>query len=58
MYGGKSLEEINSLWEDSEYYDGEITPKSFWRYKNDIADTFQIDIEYNASSRIYELQDI
>ena len=58
MYGGKSLEEINSLWKKTEYYDGEITPKSFWRYKNDIADIFQIDIEYNSSSRIYELQDI
>lgn len=58
MNGGKTLEELNSLWEESDHYDGEITPKSFWRYKNDIADTFQIHIEYNASSKLYELQDV
>ena len=58
MSGGKTLEELNSLWEESDYYDGEITPKSFWRYKNDIANTFQLDIEYNASSKLYELQDV
>ena len=58
MNGGKTLEELNSLWEESDYYDGEITPKSFWRYKNDIADAFQLDIEYNASSKLYELQDV
>lgn len=58
MNGGKSLEDLNSLWKESDYYDGEISPKSFWRYKYDIADAFQIDIDYNTSSKVYELQDI
>ena len=58
MNGGKTLEELNSLWEESDNYDGDITPKSFWRYKNDIADAFNLDIEYNASSKLYELQDV
>lgn len=58
MNGGKSLDEINESWFHSEHFDNTITPRSFYRYKNEIANLFNIDIEYNNSSKIYELQDI
>ena len=40
-----SLREINEHWEYSSLYDGELTPKSFWRYKEYVSAVFAIDIE-------------
>lgn len=48
-----SLKEINSHWEYSSFYDGEIIPKTFGRYKEYISNTFMIDIEYDIHSKKY-----
>lgn len=58
MNGGKSLKELNAYWFSSEYFDKEITPKSFGRYKNEIAEIFKIDIDYNKTQCCYEICDI
>lgn len=48
-----SLKEINNHWEYSSFYDGEIIPKTFGRYKEYISNTFMIDIEYDIHSKKY-----
>lgn len=58
MNGGKSLKELNDRWLSSEYFDKEITPKSFGRYKNEIAEIFKIDIDYNKTQLCYEICDV
>lgn len=59
MSGSKSLKELNDRWELSEYYDGkEINPRTFGRYIDEISEIFKIDIQYNNSSRTYELCDV
>lgn len=58
MNGGKSLKELNERWSSSEYFDKKITPKSFGRYKNEIAEIFKIDIDYNKTQLCYEIYDV
>lgn len=48
-----SLKEINTHWEYSSFYDGEIIPKTFGRYKEYISSAFLIDIEYDIHSKRY-----
>lgn len=48
-----SLKEINAHWEYSSFYDGEIIPKTFGRYKEYISNAFMIDIEYDIHSKKY-----
>jgi len=55
LSGGKrlSLKEINSRFERSSLYDGEILPRSFARYKEFILMNWGIIIEYDFSSGQY-----
>ena len=53
-----SLREINEHWSYSSLYDGEIIPKTFGRYKEYISSVFAIDIEYDARSRCYYIENI
>ena len=48
-----SLREINEHWEYSSLYDGELTPKSFGRYKDYVSAVFAIDIEYDKRTNRY-----
>ena len=48
-----SLREINEHWEYSSLYDGELTPKSFWRYKEYVSAVFAIDIECDKRANTY-----
>ena len=51
---GITLEEINQRWMRNGMNDGaELTRHSFRRYKNDIADTFAIDIECDRKTNNY-----
>lgn len=56
-YGKASLKELNDRWVNSSINDEgeEILPRTFARDKEFIADTFQLDIEYDGKSRKYEL---
>jgi predicted DNA-binding transcriptional regulator YafY len=54
-----SLKEINDEWEKSPDNDGkEITPRTFNRDKNYIADCFGLDIEYSHITRSYSLSNM
>ena len=53
-----SLREINEHWSYSLLYDGEIIPKTFGRYKEYISSVFAIDIEYDAHTRCYYIENI
>lgn len=48
-----SLREINEHWEYSSLYDGELTPKSFGRYKEYVSAVFAIDIECDKRTNRY-----
>ena len=48
-----SLREINQHWEYSSLYDGELTPKSFGRYKDYVSAVFAIDIECDKRTNRY-----
>lgn len=48
-----SLKEINEHWHYSSFYDDEIIPKTFGRYKEYISDVFAIDIEYDLRAKKY-----
>lgn len=48
-----SLCEINEHWEYSSFYDGEIIPKTFGRYKEYISAVFAIDIECDKRTNKY-----
>ena len=48
-----SLREINEHWEYSSLYDGELTPKSFGRYKDYVSAVFAIDIECDKRTNRY-----
>lgn len=51
---GITLEDINQQWMKSDMNDGaELTRHSFRRYKNDIADSFGIDIECDRKTNRY-----
>ncbi len=56
-YGKASLRELNERWVHSSLnYEGEeILPRTFARDKEFIADTFQLDIEFDKSEKKYEL---
>lgn len=56
-YGKASLRELNERWINSNLnYEGEeISARTFARDKDFIALTFQLDIEYDARTRKYEL---
>jgi hypothetical protein len=52
-----SLKEINEKWEGAADYDfREITARTFNRYKEQIAESFGLDIEYSAATRSYSLR--
>ena len=53
-----SLRDINEHWSYSSLYDGEIIPKTFGRYKEYISSVFAIDIEYDARTRCYYIENI
>ena len=53
--GPMSLEEINEHYSYSSLYDGDITPRTFARYKDFILETFPCEIQYDASLRKYKL---
>ena len=48
-----SLREINEHWEYSSFYDGEIIPKTFGRYRDYVSAVFAIDIEYDKRTNTY-----
>ena len=48
-----SLREINEHWEYSSFYDGELLPKSFGRYKEYVSAVFAIDIECDKRTNKY-----
>lgn len=48
-----SLREINEHWEYSSFYDGEIIPKTFGRYKDYVSAVFAIDIECDKRTNKY-----
>ena len=48
-----SLREINEHWKYSSFYDGELLPKSFGRYKEYVSAVFAIDIECDKRSNTY-----
>lgn len=53
--GPMSLEEINEHYSYSSLYDGDLTPRTFARYKDFILETFPCEIQYDASLRKYKL---
>ena len=53
--GPLSLEEINGHYRYSSLYDGELTPRTFARYKDFILETFPCEIQYDARLRKYKL---
>lgn len=56
---GFTLEEINQQWMLNDLSDGaDLTRHTFRRYKNDIADTFGIDIECNRKTNKYFISDL
>lgn len=48
-----SLREINEHWEYSSFYDGEIIPKTFGRYRDYVSAVFAIDIECDKRTNTY-----
>jgi predicted DNA-binding transcriptional regulator YafY len=57
LYGNQmSLKEIDEKWAESANYDGvNITPRTFYRYREYIADCFGLEIEYSRATRLYSL---
>lgn len=58
-YGKCTLKELNDRWVNSDInYEGEeILPRTFFRDKEFIGETFQLEIEYDKRLRKYELVD-
>ena len=58
-YGKCTLKELNDRWINSTLNDEgeEILPRTFFRDKEFIGDTFKLDIEYDKRARKYELVD-
>lgn len=55
-YGSISRERINELWMESPFGNGNPMPRrTFFNYRNGIADTLGIDIEFNKSTYEYSL---
>lgn len=53
-YGSITRERLSELWEQSDFGNGEPLPRrSFYNYRNGIADTLGIDIEFNTSTYEY-----
>lgn len=53
-HGSITRERLNELWMQSEFSDGNPLPRrSFYNYRNGIADTLGIDIEFNQSTYEY-----
>lgn len=53
-YGSITRERLNELWKQSEFGNGESLPRrSFYNYRNGIADTLGIDIEFNSATYEY-----
>lgn len=53
-HGTITRERLNELWMQSEFSDGNPLPRrSFYNYRNGIADTLGIDIEFNQSTYEY-----
>ena len=53
-YGAITREQLNELWIKSDFSNGEPLPRrSFYNYRNGIADTLGIDIEFNSSTYEY-----
>ena len=53
-HGSITRERLSELWKKSEYSNGEPLPRrSFYNYRNGIADTLGIDIEFNPSTYEY-----
>ncbi|MBR5640139.1 MAG: WYL domain-containing protein [Muribaculaceae bacterium] len=53
-HGAITRERLNELWMQSEFSDGSPLPRrSFYNYRNGIADTLGIDIEFNQSTYEY-----
>lgn len=53
-HGAITRERFNQLWMRSEFSDGNPLPRrSFYNYRNGIADTLGIDIEFNQSTYEY-----
>ena len=53
-HGAITRERLNELWKQSEFSDGNPLPRrSFYNYRNGIADTLGIDIEFNQSTYEY-----
>jgi predicted DNA-binding transcriptional regulator YafY len=51
-----SLNDINERWKQSTDYDGiDIIPRTFYRYKEYIADCFGLELEYSRFTRAYSL---
>ncbi len=53
-YGSITRERLNELWKQSDFSNGEPLPRrSFYNYRNGIADTLGIDIELNPATYEY-----
>lgn len=57
MRKGLSLRQLNDRWERSSLYDGKpLHERTFARYKEFIADEYNIDIEYDSSANKYSIE--
>lgn len=57
MNGGLSLRELNDRWERSSLYDGKsLHERTFARYKDFIADEYNIDITYSVATNKYIIE--
>ena len=53
-YGSITRERLSELWSKSDFGNGEALPRrSFYNYRNGIADTLGIDIEFNSATYEY-----
>jgi len=53
-YGSITRERLSELWKQSEFGDGNPMPRrTFYNYRNGIADTLGIDIEFNKTTYEY-----
>ena len=53
-YGSITRERLSELWSKSDFGNGEALPRrSFYNYRNGIADTLGIDIEFNPATYEY-----
>lgn len=58
-HGRLTREQLNELWRNSPYSDGEDLPRrTFYNYRNDIAEIFNINIECNPATYEYSLTEM